>query len=410
MMKNFKTILLAASVAFLSILFFESCSKSYSPEDSKIDQTILIYMSADNNLTYYAEQDLEEFKTGFVPEYFAHGGGGNVLLVYLDNSVEEPKLLRYYQDSYGSICSETLKEYPEQDSSDPEVMREVLTYANNLFPSENNGLVLWSHGTGWTPVNYYNNPSKYQSEGAPLSMVEDPYAAYVKSFGYDQGSETDIRELAEALPIKYRFILFDACLMGGVEVAYELKDKCDYMIASAAEILAGGFPYNLILGPLFNNVSEDGLKSVCSFYYNYYYNINQGATVSLVKTSELEGVADVCKKLFADERGFIPTLDMDSIQGYFRLNRHYFYDLGDFVSRLASSDEYEDFEKAMDRAVLCTYATPNYYIGNSLQFEIKTNSGLSTYIPNPENDYLDDYYQTLKWNQRVELVLPKSEN
>mgnify|MGYP003399056316 FL=1 len=130
----------------------------------------------------------------------------------------------------------------------------------------------------------------------------------------------------------------------------------------------------------------------------------------MVKTSELEGVADVCKKLFADERGFVPTLDMDSIQGYFRLNRHYFYDLGDFVSRLASSDEYEDFEKAMDRAVLCTYATPNYYIGNSLQFEIKTNSGLSTYIPNPENDYLDDYYQTLKWNQRVELVLPESEN
>ena len=129
-----------------------------------------------------------------------------MLLVYLDTSSEVPVLLRYYRDEFGVLNSEKLMVYEEQDSSDPEVMNKVLQYANNLFPSENNGLVLWSHGTGWTPVDFYNNPSGAAAHR--LSREDDPYADYVKSFGYDQGSEMDIIEMAEALPLKYRFILF----------------------------------------------------------------------------------------------------------------------------------------------------------------------------------------------------------
>lgn len=31
--------------------------------------------------------------------------------------------------------------------------------------------------------------------------------------------------------------------MGGIEVAYELRNKTDYMIASPAEVISNGFPY-----------------------------------------------------------------------------------------------------------------------------------------------------------------------
>ena len=400
------------SLQILSLILFfplllSSCSKHISPSDSDIEQTILIYMNADNNLSYYAYKDLEEMDLGYVPDYFEPGGSGRVLLVYLDTSSEVPVLLRYYRDEFGVLNSEKLMVYEEQDSSDPEVMNKVLQYANNLFPSENNGLVLWSHGTGWTPVDFYNNPSGTAAHR--LSREDDPYADYVKSFGYDQGSEMDIIEMAEALPLKYRFILFDACLMGGVEVAYQLKDKCDYFIASAAEILAGGFPYDQILDPLYNDISEKGLETVCDRYFYYYYYRNEGATVSLVKTSELEGVAEICENIFADERVFIQSLDMDNMQGFFRLGRHYFYDLGDLISNLASASEYPEFEDAMSKAVLATYATPDYNINGRLQFEINKNSGLSTYIPNPENEYLDTYYQTLEWNKRVKMIVPSEE-
>lgn len=409
--KTFMKHLFRNILSLLLVLPFvlSSCSASVSPSDSDIEQTILIYMNADNNLTYYAHQDLQEMENGYVPDYFEMGGSGRILLVYLDTSSEKPVLLRYFRDEFGVLDSETIMVYEEQDSSDPQVMNNVLQYAHNLFPSENNGLVLWSHGTGWTPVDFYNNPNGTSASSHQLSREEDPYADYVKSFGYDQGSEMDIIDMAEALPIKYRFILFDACLMGGVEVAYQLRDKCDYFIASVAEILAGGFPYDQILDPLYNDVSERGLETVCSRYYHYYYYQNEGATVSLVKSSELEGLAEVCENIFEDERVFIQSLDMDNMQGFFRLNRHYFYDLGDLISNLASASEYPDFENALSKAVITTYATPNYNINNRLQFEINKNSGLSTYIPNPENEYLDTYYQTLDWNKRVKMIVPSEE-
>lgn len=408
-MKKISLVIFYFAIVLVCLSFPVSCSKGFVPSDSDIDQTVVIYMNADNNLTYYAHQDLDEIENGYVPDYFPPGGSGRVLLVYLDTSSEEPVLLRYFKDEFGVVCRETIMEYEEQNSSDPTVINNVLQYAHNLFPSQNNGLILWSHGTGWTPVDFYNNPNEYSPEPLQCSVEDDPYAAYVKSFGYDQGLETDIIDLADALPIKYRFILFDACLMAGVEVAYQLKDKCDYFIGSVAEILAGGFPYHQILDPLYNNVSEQGLSAVCSYYYNHYYNMNQGATVSLVKTSELESVAQICSSVFNDERIFIQSLQMDNMQGFFRLGRHYFYDLGDLIQNIASVSEYEEFEAAMDKAVICTYATQRYNIGNSLQFLINKNSGLSTYIPNPEHPYLDNYYQSLEWNKRVKMIVPSQE-
>ena len=76
---------------------------------------------------------------------------------------------------------------------------------------------------------------------------------------------------------------------------------------------------------------------------------------------------------------------------------------------MASASEYPEFEDAMSKAVLATYATPDYNINGRLQFEINKNSGLSTYVPNPENEYLDTYYQTLEWNKHVKMIVPSEE-
>ena len=73
----------------------------------------------------------------------------------------------------------------------------------------------------------------------------------------------EITELAAALPHNYEFILFDCCLMGGIEVAYEFKDKCEYMLFSPTEILADGFPYEKMFDPIFNVENrEEALKGM----------------------------------------------------------------------------------------------------------------------------------------------------
>lgn len=52
----------------------------------------------------------------------------------------------------------------------------------------------------------------------------------------------DLHEALQVLP-KLDFLLFDACFMESVEVAYALRDCGDYMISSPTEIPGVGAPY-----------------------------------------------------------------------------------------------------------------------------------------------------------------------
>ena len=367
--------------------------------DMAVNRTVLVYMAADNNLALYARKNIEDMKQGEVPSYFDEGSG-DVLLVYADIDGEEPRLMRLSKDRFGVVTEETLRVYEEWNSCTDSVMSAVLSDAAMLFPSQESGLVLWSHGTGWLPEGYYSNPVYSSPDGGAAAPhhIEDPYA--------------HLKVLAEALPVHYSFILMDACLMGGVEVAYELRDKCDYFIGSAAEVLANGFPYADVVGEFFRG--ETGLRNACRLYREHYK--DDGATIAMVDTRRLDALAGACRDVFADGRDAIPQLDMDSVQGYYRMNRHWFYDLDDFVRQLteagsdaaragsARNDLYEVFRDALDAAVVYKDNTEEFVLGGYSQFSINKFSGLSTYIPNPENPILDEYYRTLAWNKAVMMV------
>ena len=93
-------------------------------------------------------------------------------------------------------------------------MKQVLNDIIQMYPAQEYRLILWSHGTSWLPA------------GSSL-----------RSFGEDSGKQMNIPDLAENLPIKFDFILFDACLMGSVEVVYELKEKANFIISSSTETI-----------------------------------------------------------------------------------------------------------------------------------------------------------------------------
>lgn len=391
----------------IPVLFVFSCTKE--GPSAKISKSLLIYMAAENDLSRYIEDDLQELEQGFIPDYFEDGKGGSVLLIYINKRNDIPKLYRFSKEQTGDINRELIKEYEEHNSLDDSVMTSVLTYAANLFPAKYNGLVLWSHGTGWLPGGYYIKPYSVNKNGMIVqsASVVDPYSSLVKSFGIDeqyQDYEMEITDLAKSLPIHYSFILFDACLMGAIEVAYELKNKTDYLISSSAEILAGGFPYQYVSSYFFRD-GIAGLDDICRSYYDYYKDQGYGATVSLVNSSALVDLAKVCYNIFSTRRLLITNLDMNDMQGYFRLDRHYFYDLEDFISKIASSELYSSFQSVMKRVVISKYATEHFcLVPPNSEFDINIFSGLSTYIPNPENKVLDEFYKSLAWNKAVQMI------
>ena len=376
---------------FLLLLCAVSCQ--CWNDDTKSRQMILLYCAGNNSLSGDLVLDYDMLKNSWLP---GEKEKDKILLIYKHVRNTEPQLVRLCRDRKGNTVETILRTYPASTGSAlASTLKTVLADAEAEWPSERHSLVLWSHATGYLPSGYYGSPTDQaapQSAAAPLSFAQDS----------DTKAEMEITELREALgAIHYELILFDCCFMGNVETAYELRHNCDYIVASPAEILADGFPYATIIEPMFSLPAEEAARTLCRHYMDFYRNSGTPyATVSLLKTSELEGLAAACKPIFASRQEQIRALDRSEIQAYHRFsNMHWFYDLDDFVGRIATDTEYRNFIAALDRAVLYKDTTDRF-----IDISIWHYSGLSIYIPRSEYPSLNGFYRNLQWNKDTGLV------
>jgi hypothetical protein len=241
----------------------------------------------------------------------------------------------------------------------------------------------------------------------------------LKSFAADGNRQMNIPELAEALPLRFGFILFDACLMGSVEVAYELKDKTDYIIASSGETIYEGFPYDLIIPELIKQ--QPDFRKVAENYFTYYNEqeneLYRSATISVVNTRELEALAAVTAQTIAGQPFDMTTFNRRSVQRLDVYDEQYVFDFMDFINRAFLEANKTALTEQLNRAVLYKAHT-NGFIG---MYDIDTFCGLSCYIPHPSRDDLNNYYCYLNWseasgfmnlfdNREEKITVPASES
>ena len=358
-----------------AVIMAVACSpvNKAAPEFEHKGKSVLVYMVANNDLSSNATRNLEDMKKGFVPE-------DDNLLVYYHTRGRSPILLRLYTAESGAVVQDTVYRFPDRNSAEPESLTSTMNVVKTMFPADEYGLFLWSHGTGWLPQGHYS-----------------------KSFGSDDGVEMDIKDMVNAIPYKLSFVAFDACLMGCVEVAYQLKDSVDYVISSPTEILSYGFPYSKVFKHAFSYPADP--VAIAREYF-YYYNGMSGnsryGTISVVKTSELDELAAATKAVFDKYGDFIPTFDASKVQKYYRENKHWFYDFDDFITQLAGSTDAAPVKEALKKAVPYKAATSYFF---DLTINPDKYSGLGTYIPfSPADLELNEYYKTLEWNKAVGMV------
>ncbi len=366
-----------------------SCKKAETEEIVvvKRPKTVLLYMVANNNLSYDAENSISRLQNGYIP-----AEEGN-LLVYKHCAGMDPVLLHIKKGEEGTVVADTAYRFPPRVSATKSALTQALNVTQALFPADSYGLILWSHGTGWIPP--LASSSSAAQEQRSGSCPE-------RTFGLDGKVELEIRDLAQAIPYKLSFMLMDACFMGGIETAYEVKDSVDYYIGSPAEILTESFPYHKIMQHIFKSTPD--YAAVCREYYDY-YNAKSGAersaTVALMDCSKLAEVAEVAKRVFDQYGERIASLDLSLLQPYFRgSSSKYFYDLKDLVDAIADASLSAEFAAALERAVPYKAATP-YFI----ELPIRRFCGVSTYVPgNPADTKLADYYKQYKWNQATGMI------
>ncbi len=412
-------------------------------------KTILAYFSADNpsgnDLFPYLHYNLEDMAAGLSGSdcsncnilAFVDGpsSGTNKTTSYFLN-IHDGKMERVFTFNAANVKNFDPKIDANQDgnldSSNPATLRMAINYMLEHYPNREYGLILWSHGGGWIPSDKWfeiskshwksglnsvaSQPVPLSESGLPLITKNDMQTRY---FAYEptssgKNNSMEIEGLVTAIPDRlFDFILFDACYMGCVEVAYALKDKTRYFISSTTEIMGYGFPYRSVTGKL----AKGYLMGACRDFYNYYNSFNDYCRlgeVSLVRTDELDSLANCFRKIVTgrpdakrSDKSFKGIQDFDRFR-YGSEDRSVFFDLGAVARTYSKSEtEYAEFCEQLDRCVLYAASTPELFIYCPNLFDkmdhidVTEFSGLSVYIPFKDNDSfgLNDSYAKLEWSK-----------
>lgn len=413
------------------------CTK-VDPDNIKYDKVMVLYSAGYNSLASYLLDDINDLKSGYIPE---EKGSDVMLIVGQHTSIRydytvpsAAHLVRIYHSKKYGLVLDTLKTYPESTNiAEASSMREILGEVQKQFKSDHYGMIFSSHSTGWLPKGYYSNPTAYDSSpskagamrapavrdipaGAVPYVEEEPIpgappvksigASTVERAGVKYSYEMDITEFASALPMHFDYIIMDACLSGGIEVAYQLRDKCDILSFSQTEVLAEGLDYKKIAGHLLQG--EPNVKAVADDYYQQYATQSQisdrSATISVIDCRQLAELQGVCKTLFSQYRPQIATLIPSKVQRYYRQSHHWFYDLEDILVKAGiTSTERKQLESALAKCIVYKAAT-DAFLEAFGGFKIEMYSGFSMYLPCNGSAYLNNFYKTLDWNKATELV------
>ena len=363
------------------LLAAASCSDNNEPpiEPDGTSRTVLVYMVATNSLSDNAADDIEEMMQGMA----AVDGKDCHLLVYVTNYDIEPTLYEI-SSSNGRSLMTPIKTYSANVSSVTiDRMSEVIADARTLAPAESYGLILWSHATGW--VRTLESASKLSGQ-----TVVNP-----ADFADDNGQQMSITDLAEAIPDGvFNFIYADACYMGSIEIACQLRDKADYYIASPTETLSLGMPYDENI-PCFFEETPD-LVGACQNMYDYYASRASYATIALIDCSMLEQVADLCQQIHATTN--VESVDTDQLQCYNRASRRTYFDFLQYTSLLASEQQATELYQLTSQLVPYKAATSKFM---SIDIDPDNYSGLSTYVLGTASIANEQYYTTLDWYNKV---------
>lgn len=295
-----------------------------SPKSTTAQWTIMVYMVADNNLEGAAIDDMNEMElvgssedVNIVVQVDRHPG--------YDVSDGDWTTTRRYLIEYDQYESDSINspytDIGEINMGDPFELTDFVEWSRYYYPAERYFLVIWNHGGGWLRV---------PPEGlTATNLAEGSYSSVVGEFGHSDGTsvmshslppvpfgstgfkdigpdETDgdrlfnfeIRNALLASP-KLDIIGFDACLMGMIEVGFELRDCAQYMIASEEEEPWDGWPYDWFLSYLAAepSYSPAQLCSLVVLTYADYWSVKPwakdeyGQTLSAIDLGDIRQVS-----------------------------------------------------------------------------------------------------------------------
>lgn len=338
---------------------FTSCSGEAEDVDSVNKQTILVFIpwtgsTNSTGLKSYLDVNIDSIYQGIIDKKGLDDS--RVLLFYSDTYDHSTLYDLQYDATKRTVSRVALKEYTGLTYNSDEGIADILNEVKQKAYALNYAMIIGGHGCGWTYADDWENYPNYarprigSSTSASANTNTDNFSGI--QFGTDpnkpltrffgsvsmRNGSIDIATLANGIKqsgIKMQYILFDACYMGNVETAYELKDVANYVISSSSEVLADGMPYRSLWSYL--NSATPNYTSIVSTVINYYQTHNKPyVNVAAIDCRQLDNLASVMKEI-NNQYTLDASIKLDSIQPLDGFSPHLFYDLKVYVDSLHPS-------------------------------------------------------------------------
>lgn len=387
-------------IATLFIVVGVSCSNGDSPDGpdvpvTPVGQTVFMFFPWSNSLLSDFRRTVEDMQTVVAQRSMKD----ERIMVFMATSEREAVLFDLKKQN-GRCLTDTLRRYSDRPFTSRQWLTSLFSEVMTLAPASRYGMVVGCHGLAWVPVQGQRNArkrlgsqerideedslykkEKIDKEGEPNDLmhfeVQGPVTTRFIGGTYPE-TQIETTDLADAMAdagLHTEYILFDACYMSSVEVAYELKDVTHYLIASPTEVLSYGFPYITMGKHLLGTPNYKGIAdSFISFYSSY--NLPYG-TVAVTDCTQLDALAAIAQQINAAATEQLVPNGVQIMDGY---SPTLFYDLGHLMSlKDAGTVLTAAFAEQLDKTVPYKGHTDQYFTAlKDEPVDIRHYSGLNT--------------------------------
>jgi hypothetical protein len=374
--------------------------------------TVLIYVSARNNLGLEAIKDVNEMEAaGSTSRVNVVAEMGRIVTKPIFNpfsSVQEPeppqadwtgsrRFLMVKDSDPLRINSPVLAHFPDADMGDWRHLAEFIAWGKANYPARKYMLIVGGHGSGWRGVK--------------------PPPGAAKGISYDEPSGNHISPEELALAIKsgggVNVYASDACLMQTVEVVYDLKDSAEYVVGSQETTPGSGYNYEVFLNALAAGQADSftAAQSIMKGFSEFYGAEKKSVTMSIVRPSAAPGLARLMDKfarlvaaspadmkLYHDKKWGLRAFDDEDARDLYQLMQM-FYDNSPTPAI-----------KEAAREVIVFVSEKLVLRNDAVGYKSKNANGISVYFPvfymnyKPKYEYLG-FSRSTYWDEMVKAVV-----
>ena len=346
------------------------------------ERTIIMYLpysgSGSNDLYPFFEQNILD-----VEQSIKQAGGlgtNNLYVVIADHSPARVYLYRVRME--GTECvHDTIKRYDYPRLMDAQWITRVINDVRSISNTPKYAMLVGCHGNGWLP---------------PMDNVARAKTRWFGGPGYAI-SIADFAQGIQQAGIKLEYLVFDDCYLSCAEVAYDLRNATNTLIASTSEVMAAGMPYAKVFQYL--AAPQPNFGQLVNDYIAYYQSTaTPYATIGVINTQYIQPMAQLMRQVNA-------TCTWNTANNYLLqdLDGSYFsptvyFDFGSYARALFGSNLalYSQYRALM--AQLIPYKGNTTYIYNASGTKTLVNefSGITISDPSVNTGQYGYHVATLK--------------